>query len=964
MQNSHNPFSPPSSQNILVPSPVHHINSSTSSASKQRDGYVVKVPKKAYLTSGPDQEFRDRNHLPEFEKQDKTYFSDSSGNNTEDKGSQTLWSIPLDVALPNDVLSSGSLGHLERHAHKKFRHRRRELIQKSGDSDTQDEDQPGVSDQKLPKHLEKIRDRPHTNNKTNERKIHYRDNQNLNDSRLLHFEPCSPDSVEPRTPLSLEPRTPYSEPRTPYSDPRTPYSDPCTPYSEPRTPYTEPPGTPYNDSNPHYSEPSTPRTCSTPSTPASCRSSGPQTPYSVVNSPMVQSVEPHTPQSLDPPDSVSSKNSDESRTPITVCDGEPCIDLSMPKSVENCEPKTPYSEPRTPYVEPITPYSIQPGSHVVQLDDTEFDSGYSSKTDMSEYRASKGNVALIPREVFLAKAKTDDKNTIDLSNKNNLQMFGDSHDSVKHHTGEEHSKVIVASRQEPGPQEMISHWNPKENCDKSNSDSCRQYSVRAHVQMDNTKSRYNCGDPIENTRSQSMLSKEQQFERKHRNVDNWGNSGSPNNSVNSSIIPYGVEKCDERIMSKSDCDVNKDYDKPWSTYRMLGESPGSVGHRQQLEDCSSYQTLTLRSNLDNHNKFEELHPHPVRETINGENVGQSEETHPKEHVPEVPEASACSSQSGDITPFRPLIIDLDMASNSNKHSADVAGHPHLSRNEQTHAGCLQNGVSSAPMSRESSPHPSAPSGQKFQRQVSDPISLPSPQKRDHIQNHIQADYVMRSPPFIAPNLEPWGYDPNRCMNGAPGYFNGHYNQIVNNFNEYPSNPAIPRFIHPAMPSMVTPSSQASSVMGRPHNGGNFQNQIPPNLQQLPQEVPTEQFQYINDDILQNIKQEKMDDQNCCRSQCQVSMFPHNSPLIDSDRSLDSCDSSVRVVQRKRMSVDSNVDSSPNAKPKRTNYQKEIEKVSCQVCSDIASGFHCGAYVCEACKVSYNFKNRIPSSVAF
>lgn len=32
-------------------------------------------------------------------------------------------------------------------------------------------------------------------------------------------------------------------------------------------------------------------------------------------------------------------------------------------------------------------------------------------------------------------------------------------------------------------------------------------------------------------------------------------------------------------------------------------------------------------------------------------------------------------------------------------------------------------------------------------------------------------------------------------------------------------------------------------------------------------------------------------------------------------------------------------------------KSEVEVMSCQICGDIAAGFHCGAFVCEACKVS-------------
>lgn len=28
----------------------------------------------------------------------------------------------------------------------------------------------------------------------------------------------------------------------------------------------------------------------------------------------------------------------------------------------------------------------------------------------------------------------------------------------------------------------------------------------------------------------------------------------------------------------------------------------------------------------------------------------------------------------------------------------------------------------------------------------------------------------------------------------------------------------------------------------------------------------------------------------------------------------------------------------------------MENVACQVCGDVAAGFYCGAFICEACKV--------------
>ena len=34
----------------------------------------------------------------------------------------------------------------------------------------------------------------------------------------------------------------------------------------------------------------------------------------------------------------------------------------------------------------------------------------------------------------------------------------------------------------------------------------------------------------------------------------------------------------------------------------------------------------------------------------------------------------------------------------------------------------------------------------------------------------------------------------------------------------------------------------------------------------------------------------------------------------------------------------------------TEEQSATESILCSVCGDVVAGFHCGAYVCEACKV--------------
>ncbi|XP_064621747.1 uncharacterized protein LOC135484323 [Lineus longissimus] len=944
MQNSHQMFSPPSSKILLVASPTQSIQSQLSPplpACKGQDDYGNDIPKKARLMSGYVHDLMERNIPSGSDKQEKEYSSDCSGNNTEDKGSQTLWSIPLDIALPKEVLSSGSgVDHSGRHAHKKFRHQRREKIPKLGDSDTQDED--SVSSQKLSKHLEKIRDRPCVNPKSNEKRRSIHDQRILHNGRShpSHFDPRTPVSIEsfsePGTPLSVAPQTLYSDPQTPYSDPQTPYSDPRTPYSDPQTTYSDV-GTPYSDPSTPYSE-----TNNEPKPPYSAPwtpSSGAQTPLSVINSPMAQSIELHTPQSLESPGSGGSQWNDQdgSKRPYwpeiqrNVDGSQPIIDLRLPKSVDSNEPKTPCSEPRTPYVEPNTPYSVQPGAQVVHIDEAELDSGYSSKTDFSDYLLSNSNTALISREAFLANAKTDGKSTIDLSNKNNMQGFDDGHGCVKGQGDQEMLKEMPA---------QSNAWNHRESCDSSGRDSGRRHSIGEPVKEDNSKVGYYQGCSVEHadTVSPYAVSEEQLQERNHqKHVDMWGKLQSPNLS-RSSVRPHEDEKSDHRnlYLSEGDCDGNGGKD----VYKSFAESPKSVRDMRQFENVCSYQAFTSRSNSDNRNTSEDHRPClPVKETI-AETIRQSEE-HSRQRVREPPDPCPYSSQPQDVTPFRP--IDFGTASNLNKQSKDIIAHSN--QNQPMNPGSFENEMLSIPMSREPSPRPHLTGGLKFPRHLRDPVSIPSTQKRDQ----YQTDYIMCSPTFIAPSLEPWGYDPNRSMNDAPGYFDGQFSPFGNNFGEYPSNPAIPRFIHPALPSMGTPSSQVNSLISRPHSNGHFQNQMPQNAQQLPHDVPTEQFHCVNEDILRNIKQEKKDNQECSQSHGQVSGFHQNSPLLDSDRSLDSCDSSVRVLQGKRTSLDLNIDSPSNTKAKRTKYQKEIEKVSCQVCSDVASGFHCGAYVCEACK---------------
>ena len=71
---------------------------------------------------------------------------------------------------------------------------------------------------------------------------------------------------------------------------------------------------------------------------------------------------------------------------------------------------------------------------------------------------------------------------------------------------------------------------------------------------------------------------------------------------------------------------------------------------------------------------------------------------------------------------------------------------------------------------------------------------------------------------------------------------------------------------------------------------------------------------------------------------------------------------VRVVERAaRVEAPRNdveppitVSSSTNTNAKVPKWKTADDVFTCQVCNDVAAGFHCGAYVCEACKVSRQY----------
>ena len=57
-----------------------------------------------------------------------------------------------------------------------------------------------------------------------------------------------------------------------------------------------------------------------------------------------------------------------------------------------------------------------------------------------------------------------------------------------------------------------------------------------------------------------------------------------------------------------------------------------------------------------------------------------------------------------------------------------------------------------------------------------------------------------------------------------------------------------------------------------------------------------------------------------------------------------------------MQVSTTVGSSTEDAPKKkrrmsgVSKNKKMDNIMCQVCGDLAAGFYCGAYICEACKV--------------
>ena len=60
---------------------------------------------------------------------------------------------------------------------------------------------------------------------------------------------------------------------------------------------------------------------------------------------------------------------------------------------------------------------------------------------------------------------------------------------------------------------------------------------------------------------------------------------------------------------------------------------------------------------------------------------------------------------------------------------------------------------------------------------------------------------------------------------------------------------------------------------------------------------------------------------------------------------------VKKEQFDHKTLDNILDKKLQPLPIPSDSTKSDEPHSCQVCGDIAAGFHCGAYVCEACKVS-------------
>ena len=77
------------------------------------------------------------------------------------------------------------------------------------------------------------------------------------------------------------------------------------------------------------------------------------------------------------------------------------------------------------------------------------------------------------------------------------------------------------------------------------------------------------------------------------------------------------------------------------------------------------------------------------------------------------------------------------------------------------------------------------------------------------------------------------------------------------------------------------------------------------------------------------------------------MITHNLNVIDLDYDINN-----DTNQPIRIKMDPNTVTTNTGRNKGTRKGAE-PKFECQVCGDVAAGFHCGAYVCEACKVIYD-----------
>ena len=92
-------------------------------------------------------------------------------------------------------------------------------------------------------------------------------------------------------------------------------------------------------------------------------------------------------------------------------------------------------------------------------------------------------------------------------------------------------------------------------------------------------------------------------------------------------------------------------------------------------------------------------------------------------------------------------------------------------------------------------------------------------------------------------------------------------------------------------------------------------------------------------------------------------FNQLPPLADNSRQLTDLDSSNKATQpRSTGGVSLPGFTSPESA--FYQYQNRMEGQLCQICGELAAGFHHGAYVCEACKVGTLFLSGVSLNLSF